>query len=107
MLYALLEKTGTRLPGVIVMTDDKQKNLDAVKETFSELNIPVHAWRYTGEDDNVREFNPDLADSQWNSIDEALLQIQQILGPDNYDLSGAVPPPECDQSLSSPPVSGD
>ena len=107
MLYALLEKTGTRLPGVIVMADDKQKNLDAVKETFSALNIPVHAWRYTGEDDNVREFNPDLADSQWNSIEAALRQIQQALGPDNYDLSGAVLPPVCDQPQSSPPVAGD
>jgi len=107
MLYALLEKTGTRLPGVIVMADDKQKNLDAVKETFSALGVPVHAWRYTGEDDNVRAFNPDLADSQWSSIDEALRQIQQTLGPDNYDLSGAVLPPECDQPTSSPPVSGD
>ncbi len=107
MLYALLEKTGTRLPGVIIMVDDKQKNLDAVKETFSALNIPVHAWRYTGEDDNVREFNPELADSQWNSIEEALRQIQQALGPDNYDLSGAVLPPVCDQPVSSPPVSGD
>jgi hypothetical protein len=107
MLYALLEKTGTPLPGVIVMADDKQKNLDAVKETFSALNIPVHAWRYTGEDDNVRNFNPDLADSQWNSIEEALRQIQQTLGPDNYDLSGAVLPPVCDQPVSSPPVTGD
>ncbi len=107
MLYALLEKTSTPLPAVIVMADDKQKNLDAVKETFSALNIPVHAWRYTGEDDNVREFNPDLADSQWNSIDEALRQIQQTLGPDNYDLSGAVLPPVCDQPVSSPPVAGD
>jgi hypothetical protein len=107
MLYALLEKTGTRLPAVIVMADDKQKNLDAVKETFSALNIPVHAWRYTGEDDNVREFNPDLADSQWNSIEAALRQIQRALGPDNYDLSGAVLPPVCDQPVSSPPVAGD
>ena len=107
MLYALLEKTGTRLPAVIVMTDDKQKNLDAIKETFSALNIPVHAWRYTGEDDNVREFNPDLADSQWNSIEESLRQIQQVLGSDNYDLSGAVLPLVCDQPVSSPPVTGD
>lgn len=107
MLYALLEKTGTPLPGVIVMADDKQKNLDAVKETFSALNIPVHAWRYTGEDQNVREFNPDQAHAQWDSINEALRQIQQEVGPDNYDLSGAVLPPECDQPLSSPPVSGD
>lgn len=107
MLYALLEKTGTPLPGVIVMTDDKQQNLDAVKETFSTMNVPVRAWRYTGEDNNVREFNPDQADAQWQAINDALRQIQQTIGPDNYDLSGAVLPPECDQPLSSPPVSGE
>jgi len=107
MLSTLLQKTGTRMPGVIVMVDDKQKNLDAVKETFSALNVPVHAWRYTGEDSNVREFNPEQADLLWKSIDDALRQIQQALGPDNYDLSGAVLPPECDQPASSSPVSGD
>ena len=107
MLYALLKKTGANMPAVIVMADDKQINLDAVKETFSALNVPVHAWRYTGEDDNVRDFNPDQADRLWKSIDDSLRNIQQALGPDNYDLSGAVLPPECDQPLSSPPVSGD
>ena len=107
MLFALLEKTGTRMPTVIVMVDDKQKNLDAIKETFSALDIPVHAWRYAGEDENVREFSPEQADLLWNAIEEPLRKVQQALGPDNYDLSGAVPPPECDQPLSSSPVSGD
>lgn len=107
MLSSLLQKTGTRLPGVIVMVDDKQKNLDAVKETFSALSVPVHAWRYTGEDENVRDFNPEQADLLWQSIDDALRQIQQVLGPDNYDLSEAVLPPECDQPVSSSPVLGD
>ena len=107
MLLALLNKTGTRLPAVIVMVDDKQKNLDAVKETFSALNVPVHAWRYTGEDQAVNNFDPDTANMQWKSIEAALRQVQQVLGPDNYDLSSAVQPPECDQPLSSLPVSGD
>ena len=107
MLFALLEKTGTHMPAVIVMIDDKQKNLDAIKETFSALGVPVHAWRYAGEDDNVREFNPDQADLLWKAIEDPLREVQQALGPDNYDLSGAVPPPECDQPLSSSPVSGD
>ena len=107
MLFALLEKTDTPMPVVIVMVDDKQKNLDAVKETFSTLDVPVHAWRYTGEDKNVRDFNPDQADLLWNTIEEPLREVQQALGPDNYDLSGAIPPPECDQPLSSSPVSGD
>ena len=95
MLYALLEKTGTSMPAVIVMADDKQKNLDAVKETFSALNIPVRAWRYTGEDENVRNFDSDLAGDQWESIEAALRQIQDVLGPDNYDLSTDTRPTDC------------
>ena len=95
MLYALLQKTGTALPAVIVMADDKQKNLDAVKQTFSALKVPVHAWRYTGEDENVEGFDTEQAHAEWKSIEEALRQIQQVLGPDNYDLSSATPPVDC------------
>ncbi len=95
MLYALLQKTATRLPAVIVLVDDKQKNLDAVKETFSALAVPVHAWRYSGEDDDVAGFDPDRADAEWKSIEQALRKLQQVLGPDNYDLSSAVRPAEC------------
>jgi hypothetical protein len=95
MLFALLEKTATTMPAVIIMADDKQKNLDAVKETFAALEIPVHAWRYTGEDENVRNFDPEQANAQWKSIEDPLRQIQRVLGPDNYDLSTAVLPTEC------------
>ena len=95
MLDALLNKTGTRIPAVIVMTDDKQKNLDDVKETFAALDVPVHAWRYTAEDENVRTFDTGQAGEQWQAIEGSLRHIQQVLGPDNYDLSTAVPPPGC------------
>jgi len=95
MLYALLQKTGTSLPKVIVMADDKQKNLDAVKETFAELDVPVRAWRYTGEDENVASFDPEQAHTEWKAIENALRQIQQVLGPDNYDLSSATLPADC------------
>lgn len=95
MLQALLKKTDTPMPDVIVMTDDKQANLDAVKETFASLEIPVHSWRYTGEDENVATFDRELADTQWKSLEDALRQIQTVLGPDNYDLSTAGLPAEC------------
>lgn len=95
MLYGLLQKTGTPMPAVIVMTDDKQKNLDAVKETFSSLGVPVHAWRYTAEDENVANFDEEKAYAQWRSIEDALRQVQRVLGPDNYDLSTAVRPTDC------------
>lgn len=96
MLLALLEKTDTVMPDVIVMADDKQKNLDAVKETFSALDVPVRAWRYTVEDQVVENFDPEQAYAQWESIKAALLQIQQVLGPDNYNLDGAELPKECE-----------
>lgn len=95
MLLALLEKTATAMPAAIIMADDKQKNLDAVKETFAALDIPVHAWRYTGEDENVRNFDHEKANAQWKSIEDPLRQIQKVLGPDNYDLTTAVLPAEC------------
>ena len=107
MLYSLLEKTGYGMPSVIIMADDKQKNLDAVKETFSALDVPVLAWRYTREDDNVSGFDPEQANTQWKAVEAPLRRIQQVLGPDNYDLSSAVLPPECAQPQLSSPVSGD
>jgi len=97
MLQSLLSKTGTHAPAVIVMADDKQHNLDAVKETFAALDIPVHAWRYTGEDGNVAAFDPEQANAQWQSLENPLRKIQQVLGPDNYDLNTAVLPAECGQ----------
>ncbi len=97
MLYALLQKTDTGLPSVVIMADDKQKNLDAVKETFGLLDTPVHAWRYSGEDDQVNSFDPQVAYHQWRSIEDALRQIQRVLGPDNYDLDSVVRPSDCKQ----------
>lgn len=95
MLYALLQKTGTDLPKVIVMVDDKQKNLDAVKQTFSTLHVPVRAWRYSGEDENVAGFDALKADTEWRSVENALRQIQEVFGSDHYDLTTAVLPAEC------------
>ena len=95
MLNALLQKTGFGLPAAIVVVDDKRKNLDAVVETFSAMGVPVRAWRYSGEDANVAAFDPEQAHAGWMSIEPALRQIQQALGPDNYDLSRAELPEEC------------
>ena len=68
------------MPDVILMADDKQKNLDAVKETFNTLDVPVRAWRYTAEDEIVEGFQPEKADAEWKSIETALRKIQQVLG---------------------------
>jgi hypothetical protein len=95
MLSALLQKTRTELPDVIVIADDKQKNLDAIKEIFTALDVPVRAWRYSGEDENVAGFDTAKANAEWKSIEAALRQIQQVLGPDNYNLDTAALPDEC------------
>ena len=95
MLHALLQKTGAPLPAVVVMIDDKQKNLDAVMETFGALGVAVHAWRYTGEDDNVENFDEQKAHAQWTALEGPLRDIQAVVGADNFDLS-SVSAPECD-----------
>ena len=85
MLRALLDKTGTAYPSVIVMADDKERNLQAVMESFAGSTTAVHAWRYTREDGNVAGLDPETVDAQWKAIRPALQKIQQIMGPDNYD----------------------
>lgn len=100
MLQALLSKTGTPLPEVVVMADDKQANLDAIKQTFGSLQIPVHAWRYTGEDENVRNFDSQKAAGQWREIEASLRQIQQVFGADNYDMSSVRLPEDCQLDAS-------
>ena len=86
MLNALLDKTDTPLPDVIVMVDDKRENLDAMLEGFADSPAAVHAWRYTREDGEVEAFNPQEADRQWRAIYPALRQVQEVFGPDNFHL---------------------
>jgi hypothetical protein len=89
MLQDLLERTSTTRPAVVVMIDDKQKNLDAVIETMTAIGVAVRAWRYTGEDENVAAFDPLAADRLWNAIQPALTRLQAELGADNYALPPA------------------
>ncbi len=89
MLKELLQRTGSLLPRAVVMVDDKQDNLDAVRETFSGLGVPVRAWRYAGEDRNVEAFDPDASHREWRQLEPALRTIQQVFGPDNFSLPAA------------------
>ncbi len=86
MLKALLDRSNTPMPAVILMLDDKQANLDAVIETFSTLNVPVRAWRYSGEDVNVAAFDENASHATWQELLPALETIQTVLGPDNFEL---------------------
>ena len=96
MLKDLLDKTKTPMPDVIFMADDKQSNLDAVIDTFSALNVPVRAWRYTGEDENVAGFDEELSHSMLSELLPALTTVQQVLGPDNYQLPESNRPEGCE-----------
>lgn len=89
MLLELLERTNTPLPSVIVMADDKQKNLDAVVETMTGNGAAVRAWRYAGEDGNVAAFDPGDAHRLWTALEPALRTLQSLLGADNYELPPA------------------
>jgi hypothetical protein len=64
MIQALLMKTGRPAPAVIVIADDKGNNLKDVMAAFD-----------SGE-----------AAADWDELRPALIKIEQILGPDNYDL---------------------
>lgn len=47
MLKALLERSGSPFPVLIVLVDQSQDNLNAVMKEFSWTSTKVHAWRYT------------------------------------------------------------
>jgi hypothetical protein len=85
MLKALLDKTGSAYPAVIVMADDKERNLQAVLETFEDEETKVHAWRYGREDEAVALFDGQEATASWQQIRPALQTIQVMMGPDNFD----------------------
>lgn len=96
MLEALLQRSGLPLPKAIVMVDDNQDNLDAVSESFLGRDIAVRTWRYSGEDQNVAAFDPDLSHRQWQRLLPAMETIESVFGPDNFDLPPDNRPAGCD-----------
>jgi len=86
MLKALLTKTGAASPALIVLADDKAENLQAIMETFEGSGTAVHAWRYSREDANVAALDTQQAAAQWDAAEPALMTIEEVFGPDNFDL---------------------
>lgn len=89
MLKALLRRTGQPNPTLIILADDKESNLRAVQKAFSWSGTAVHGWRYSGEDGAVEAFDAAAAAAQWEALHPALLELEQVLGPDHFNL----PPP--------------
>ena len=96
MLKALLDKTNTPAPAVVVMADDNEKNLQAVMDAFAGSSTAVKAFRYGREDAIVDEFDEEQAHQLWVEAEPALRQLQQLFGADNYDLPVATTPDGCE-----------
>ena len=77
------------------MTDDKQDNLNQVMSAFSWSGTKVHAWRYTREDATIEAFDPDKAAALWSELKPPLERIEELLGPDNFDLPPPTPREGC------------
>jgi hypothetical protein len=86
VLQALLKRSGVEQPVLILVVDDKRANLQEVMKAFSWSGSKVHAWHYTREQPVVDAFAPEAAARQWDALRPALQQVEQILGPDNFDL---------------------
>ena len=95
MLKALLNKTGSSFPSVVVMADDKEHHLKAVMETFADSTTAIHAWRYNREDSTVASLNPETINEHWQALRPALQKIQLLMGPDNFDFPQYVVPEGC------------
>ena len=100
MLKALLTKTNTPMPAVIVMADDKRQNLQAVLDAFAGSATSVQAFRYSREDPVVASFDDDSANRQWQELEPALQAIEDEFGPDNFDLPDEAEPVDCAQPSS-------
>jgi hypothetical protein len=86
MLTLLLQRTATPAPAVVVIADDKAKYLQQMMETFAGTGTAVHAWRYSHEDANVAALDKAQAAEMWDAALPALLTLQEVFGPDNFDL---------------------
>jgi hypothetical protein len=95
MLKALLDKSGVAAPTVIVIADDKPENLQTVMETFEGSGTLVHAWRYSREDANVAALDTREATAQWDAARPALMTIEAVFGPDNFELPARTIPEGC------------
>ncbi|MEJ8569801.1 DUF2608 domain-containing protein [Elongatibacter sediminis] len=95
MLADLLELTDTPEPAVIVMADDKEKNLQHVLDRFAGTGVSIQAYRYGREDATVEAFDPAEAARQWESVNDALRRLQEVFGPDHLELPASDLPPGC------------
>ncbi|MBE9550289.1 MAG: DUF2608 domain-containing protein [Proteobacteria bacterium] len=95
MLLDLLNKAGEPLPMAIIVVDDKDYNLAAYEETASREGWKLYSLHYTGVDQWVESFNPDVATENWEQVRDAFYQLQTVFGNDNFKLPITTNRPEC------------
>jgi hypothetical protein len=86
MIQALLNRSETPWPAVVVLADDKPFSIDEVMGAFEGSDTAVVGWRYSREDANVAALDNELATEQWHAAEPALLRIQEVFGTGNFDL---------------------
>ena len=86
MLKALLDKTQTKAPSVVLMADDSLKNLENVIEAFEGSQTSILAYRYGREDEIVANFDAEKANQMWQQAKPAFQKLEELFGPDNYQL---------------------
>jgi hypothetical protein len=95
MLKALLGPHEDAWPGVVVVVDDSLENLQDVMAAFEHSGTRIHAWRYSSEDGNVVNLDKAEASKQWDAVRPALMTLQAVFGPDNFDLPEQTVPEGC------------
>lgn len=94
MLQALIERLDWE-PDAVVMMDDTEKNIEAMRTSLGLLNIPYRLYRYSGMDTKAKNFDEDKAFRQWQQAAPALEQLEDVFGNANYDLPSPHTDPAC------------
>jgi FMN phosphatase YigB (HAD superfamily) len=73
----------SKMPKKIVMIDDKLSHVESVSRAVEKLNIPFVGIRYGAADERVKNFDPEVADLQWNFLhkiisDEEALHLMEL-----------------------------
>ncbi len=55
-------------PDAVIFIDDKLKHLSAVEKVLKHYNIPFIGIRYSGCDDLIKNFDPAIAETQWQQL---------------------------------------
>ncbi|MDJ0656093.1 MAG: DUF2608 domain-containing protein [Xanthomonadales bacterium] len=95
MLEALYQHLRLSLPGAVVFADDKTKNVAAMEESLTRLEIPGFLLRYAGEDARVAAFDDEQAARQWRELKQPLIAVQEIMQGGHYQVPRQSGSPRC------------